>query len=560
MEIKYLKNYKDCLRIAAAIFAAFLWRPLAAEMQDRNLWAEAHISDASPYLQQTLVYTLKLISKTALASANPDLSAIEGVSLKRIEGPLPTYFSSIRGQRYTVTEFHYALTPMMPGKIEIPPTQIKVTQAAYPAYPRTKRGGQETRTLKTNRLLITVQPPAIANQTWLPLYALEIEENMQQQGQTPRAGEPLTLSFTLKAVGAGGEQLPGLASYLQSPDFKIYPDRPETSRKIIKNADLLFISGQRLETYTLVPQREGDLKLPELRISWWDVWQEREALTEWPGRTIRVAGPVSQEAASPQQTTSPQAANPAEKEESGNLFYFILAGLVLFGLGWQFGTGQFSVVRIRMRFHVGLAVLTGWLQKALLHGGSAREWLTARVYKPFRTKAIQAYFSNGGKTASPKTAKSNTGRKKIISIITPRARLRTKLRSVGARLLPGHFNIHLLIRAVKEQDDPHTLCLLIRQFSHDRLNMPLTAPLPQIADALILAHPHLNSSAVCALFRNLDDALYANNSGFDIDAWIADFSKLFKQFSFLLPRLRRRKRAGLPALNPPLSQIGNRHV
>ena len=84
-----------------------------------------------------------------------------------------------------------------------------------------------------------------------------------------KEGIPVTLTLELTARGALGKQLPSLERQLKSDSFRVYRDSTTTSSGVSNDGEQLL--GSRKETYTLIPLRDGWIRLPQIRVAWWDV-------------------------------------------------------------------------------------------------------------------------------------------------------------------------------------------------------------------------------------------------------------------------------------------------
>jgi hypothetical protein len=203
-----------------------------------------------------------------------------------------------------VVEFHYLITPMQPGKMTIPSvtlqgnieTEDRVASdvpfgenfmAGVRQVMKALSNFTSGRPFKvaSNATVLDVRPPVAAMDPWLPLRSLKIEEDTSAP-QQPQVGEPMLRKITLSAVGAVGSQLPDIEAQEDHSDFRVYADRPATKTVIDKESGV--ISGQRTESYSMVPQRAGRLVLPAIRISWWDTVNNKAATTMLPARAITV--------------------------------------------------------------------------------------------------------------------------------------------------------------------------------------------------------------------------------------------------------------------------------
>ncbi|CAK0752731.1 hypothetical protein CCP3SC15_180017 [Gammaproteobacteria bacterium] len=184
---------------------------VAQPTQSTQVQAEATLSADNPYVQQTVVYTVRVVSRTNVLEFSLDPPTVPGAALELLEEKPRTYARPTANGQMVVNEYRYALTPLVAGRIEVPSTHL--SGKAEPLAPGQSQGASRRGVpfqVRTQRLSLRSRniPPS-AVQPWLPLQAL----GLVPEGETPRTirvGEPFTLSFWLRAVGMRGQRLPAL--------------------------------------------------------------------------------------------------------------------------------------------------------------------------------------------------------------------------------------------------------------------------------------------------------------------------------------------------------------
>jgi len=100
----------------------------------------------------------------------------------------------------------------------------------------------------------------------LPLYHFAMRGHLTG-GERPAAGKPIGLTVEIAAVGATGGQLPTAEHALrEATEFSVYLEGTELEGGT--TADGRFLTGRRLERYTLVPQHGGKLHVPSGARPW----------------------------------------------------------------------------------------------------------------------------------------------------------------------------------------------------------------------------------------------------------------------------------------------------
>ena len=248
--------------------------PLPARLE----WS---IDETEPLVQQGLLLRLRLISSEALTTADPDLAAGNEILMQAIGSPTASTRNAGDGRRELVTQFSIILTPLRPGNLELPSLRVTGT--------RPGRFGKAERyeAVAISPLRLRVRPAMAAVTPWLPLRALGISAILDHPERV-EPGQPVTLTLTVVAEGALAAQLPDLEEQLVSPDFRIYRERTLTDNRLSQDGRQL--TAKRTEIYTLVPLGSGTLRLPEIKIPWWNLETSSRQVATLPIKTLRVEG------------------------------------------------------------------------------------------------------------------------------------------------------------------------------------------------------------------------------------------------------------------------------
>ncbi|MBI2379301.1 MAG: protein BatD [Gammaproteobacteria bacterium] len=215
------------------------------------------------------------------------------------------YQKMINGRRYGVIEKRYALFPQKPGTLAIPALRFttEVGSSQRSRFPLDVFNRTEAQELRSEPLSLKVQPaPAGSSTPWLPARSVMLKAELSPDSGKGHAGEPLTWTLHIEADGLAAALLPSLQPG-QLPGAKLYPDAPSLKQRV---SDERLI-GTRTEKLALVPTQAGTLRLPEIRLRWWDVVNNKEQVAVLPARELHIAGAAAAPAA-PVATSVPQAA------------------------------------------------------------------------------------------------------------------------------------------------------------------------------------------------------------------------------------------------------------
>lgn len=304
---------------------------------DTGLNISAKVNNASPYKNESIIYTASLTSKTSLYNVKVQKIQVQDAIVELIGEPkLEEKF--IDGTLFNVVDFTYLITPLKTGSLKIPAMVIQGD------IPQTRKEQFNTYShddlfsimqgldrlkpfsLISEDIQLDVQPAISGVSPWLPARTLILEEQWPNH-QTLRAGEPITRGFVIKAEGVKASQLPHLED-LQAPQlgFKIYADKPEEQEKISDG----IIHSLRKEQYTLIPQQGGTLVLPEISISWWDSVKKEKKTSTIPARTVQILPAVETAATIPSEIKIQNSAEtPVPSTNSSYILYSII-GILIF--------------------------------------------------------------------------------------------------------------------------------------------------------------------------------------------------------------------------------------
>ena len=196
------------------------------------------------------------------------------------------------GVRYNVIEQRYAVIPQRSGTLVIPPRHSAARcrspnagargRKNLPAGDGPRRGARPARRLARGR-------------TWLPARDLMLNQRWDPNALRLRAGEPVTRSLEIVARGVAASALPDLPE-LEINGASTYANQPVLDEGMATGD---FIAS-RIESTVLIPEAEGALDLPELRVPWFDVERGEIRMAVIPAQRMQViAGDALQAPATP---------------------------------------------------------------------------------------------------------------------------------------------------------------------------------------------------------------------------------------------------------------------
>ncbi len=98
-----------------------------------------------------------------------------------------------------------------------------------------------------------------------------------------RVGDSVSRQIRLRATGLLGEQLPEWNMSMPE-SLKIYSDPAEVKT----SNDNHWVTGERFQSFALVPTKPGKIKLPAIEINWWNLQTNQPQVARLPERTIEI--------------------------------------------------------------------------------------------------------------------------------------------------------------------------------------------------------------------------------------------------------------------------------
>jgi hypothetical protein len=339
----------------------------SSSSQGRDIYVTTELDVNEAYLQQQIRYTVKLFLGKDLqrgSLANPSLA---NADIRQI-GKDKEYNDIVDGRRYRIIERTFAIIPQQSGTftIEGPLFEGEVVDNSRQSF------GFFNRSTPVNRVgpsqKISVLPiPANYPDHWLPSDFVQVNEEWQGDPSQYHAGEPITRTITLTAIGVVEEQLPAIDS--QYPSWvKTYPDQPETFTVERDNS----LVAQRKESIAIIPGEAGTLVIPEVRVPWFNVLTKKTEYTVLPEKVLQILPANTQ-------TSAPLPALPIEQTDS--------TALTTKPNELEQGQGQGTPSVDEKWRYISLSLLILWLMTLLVWAGQHR--LAKKRQGPTKTQSSE---------------------------------------------------------------------------------------------------------------------------------------------------------------------------
>lgn len=268
--------------------------------------ADFNIDNGTPYIQQGIKGILTIYDTVGLQfSSAPQFSGENDWIVKMLEQPK---FIQLDGNSREI-QIPYILFPQKSGKINLPIVTINGVYVSYEKSARKPKiqplnkgnlfqmfdvdfdnvfGVEKPVVLTTKEKIIDVKPvpTQYGNDWWLPAEEFTITSSWDKNAIF-KVGEPAVREITMIGKGVIDTQLPVIKD-MKLNDVKTYPENPVYSSDVVNGN----VVSQSVNRVVYIPQNGGKLKLPEIRVQWYDVNDNKIKIALIPEETIDVKGEI----------------------------------------------------------------------------------------------------------------------------------------------------------------------------------------------------------------------------------------------------------------------------
>jgi len=269
-----------------------------APVPQGDVFVESRVDDPAPYVQQSVGLTVRLYYATPLLSGELVQEAPDGAALQRIGDDVQSS-REVGGRRYHVVERRYLLVPERSGPLALPPARFRGQGAGGFFDDLFGTDRNLAAQAATQTLQVRAQPDG-APQPWLPLHELRLQ--YRADPSQARVGEAVDVVVEAVAQGATAAQFPEIPAP-QVEGAQVFAERAETVERFVDGGPQLTA----VRRFSVVPLREGALRVPGTRMEWWDVGAGKAQVATLPDLQLAVGAGSAGAVPAPGATPSPAA-------------------------------------------------------------------------------------------------------------------------------------------------------------------------------------------------------------------------------------------------------------
>jgi hypothetical protein len=246
---------------------------------------------------------------------------VQGAYMLRLESQGTRLSETIDGDSYAGQRYEFMLFTQRGGDFVVPPMPVDVEVRQY----GTSEGPKAFReTLPPIEFTARVPPSAAGIRGLISTTDLTATQDWSSDVANAIVGDSLVRVVTLRARNVSAMAFTPL-SHPEIESVAIYPEQATVDDKF----DRGDLTGTRVETVTYVFERTGDVEIPGIAMSWWDIQTEQLHRIDLPGLSLQVAANPALQAADDAENT-PQASTP-------RWWPFVVALAMVAGLAFRFG-------------------------------------------------------------------------------------------------------------------------------------------------------------------------------------------------------------------------------
>ena len=280
--------------------------PAGGASDDADIMLKVAATPASPYVQQQVIYTMKLLHRVELANPRfSELTASTDAVIKQLTNGRQ-FTEQINGQTYEGFEVKYVVFAQQSGTLRLAPMKLSADvvtgrRSVFDPFAQSLR----TRRVESPALELEVKPVPVSfppGASWLPAKRLQLYEEWEPDVNNAEVGVPLTRTLSLWVDGLMAGALPTLTQ--ASPDgIKLYPDQAQSSEQDTANG----YSTTLRQKFAIVASRPGQVQINALSVPWWNVETDQLEIAQLPARLLSVsaASGAAPAAALPTPTPAP---------------------------------------------------------------------------------------------------------------------------------------------------------------------------------------------------------------------------------------------------------------
>jgi len=246
------------------------------------------------YPQQQLIVEVTISVQNNVADLNGSPLTIENAEVVPLGQQTFQRIDNGIARQFVVLK--YAVFAEQAGQLKIPAlryTGIKGgSRSIFGSRGQQVLGRSKAISIKVNNVP-SAEDTDFSSASWFPAENVVLSAEWSGDTASLKVGEPITRTISITAIGQRAGLIPPLEKPISDTQYKLYQDQPQLDTQPGENG----ITSSRVESEALVPSFQGEITLPEIKVQWWDIREQRWRVVVLPAEKMNVAGVVDQDAA-----------------------------------------------------------------------------------------------------------------------------------------------------------------------------------------------------------------------------------------------------------------------
>jgi len=245
------------------------------------------VTPENPWVGQRVQLHVDVLAKDGWAQLKKITDAeIEGAYLLRLETQGTRLNETIDGDSYTGQRYEFMLFAQRGGEFLIPPAAVDVEIRSWGAGGGTRI---ERMSLPTVEFVAQTPPGAEGIRGLISTTDFTATQSWSTETDGATVGDAIKRTITLRATDVSAMAFTPLR-HSEIENVGIYSDQPDVEDKFARGD----LTGTRIEAVTYVLEQPGDIVIPAILLSWWDVRNTELKHIELPGLSVHVVGGESE--------------------------------------------------------------------------------------------------------------------------------------------------------------------------------------------------------------------------------------------------------------------------
>lgn len=188
---------------------------------------------------------------------------------------------NIDGIAYSGQRYELSIYPQVAGAVEVPEIPVEISTKAW--GPSAGSSVQQA-SIPATHIGVKLPPGAEDVQGLISTTSLTAKQTWEPSIDEAKVGDTLKRTIIVQADDVSAMAFVPL-QFTDIPGVGIYPVSP----RVKDSTERGTLTGTRTEAVTYVFEQSGEVRIPDIVVSWWNVADDRLERTELPGRSFDVA-------------------------------------------------------------------------------------------------------------------------------------------------------------------------------------------------------------------------------------------------------------------------------